>query len=654
MPHATANKKRKKSQRNAAGPDPSKPQLVPQPPAQPREAAPGNEALDLRALRIAPAILLAFITFAIYYQALHHPFADYDDADYVAENANVHRGLTLTMLRWALTSTEHANWHPLTWLSHAADWQLFGADATGHHLTSLLLHVSNVLLLFFFLEWVTKATGRSLAVAALFAVHPLNVESVVWIAERKNVLSMLFFLITLFAYAYYARRPHWCRYLLVALAFLLGLASKPMLVTVPLVLLLVDFWPLQRVQEWTRPSQTFPLPQAPAGRLMLEKLPLLVLSAADSVLTMIAQNQATAVRPIAKYSLPDRVGNAFLSYADYLWKLVWPARLAVFYPHPAGHLQFWPVALCALLLVASSIWIWRERSRPYLLMGWCWFLGTLVPVIGFVQVGDQAMANRYVYLPAIGVFIMAVWGLADVAWRIPSRLQAYAGAGVAIVLLLYSVVAVRQVRTWRSNLDLWSAVLVVDKNNASAEVMVGSEILMKALNQGQKYSPEALVHFQNALRIDPKNSEALLNIGADQQAHGNVPHALEKYRLALEYVSDNILKYRILTDMGSAYENLGDLETSRRYYREALGLHVKDDPTAFVGFARTLTDEQIAKLLKTMGDHPAAADYLKLGQLQEAGGYNDEASASYQRALAIDPKLDAAQTALNRLNGTPR
>jgi protein O-mannosyl-transferase len=660
MPTANAIKKRKKQRRQAAKQLTPKPQLVPQqrPTIQPQAVqpevatAPVDDSLDFRNLRAAPAILLAFITLAVFYQALHHPFANYDDADYVLENTHIHKGLTFETLKWALTSTERANWHPITWLSHAVDWKLFGADPAGHHLTSLLFHIANVLLLYFFLDRITHAKLRSLAVAALFAIHPLNVESVVWIAERKNVLCMLFFLLTLFAYSSYARQPNLWRYLLVALGLALGLASKPMLVTVPLVLLLVDFWPLQRVQGWTQPSSTFPVPQAPLWRLVLEKLPLLALSAADSVITMIAQRQVNAVRGVTTYSLKDRLGNAILSYADYLWKLIWPSHLAVFYPHPAGHLKLWEVVLCGLFLAAASYLVWRERSRPYLLMGWCWFLGTLVPVIGLVQVGDQGMANRYMYLPAIGVFIMAVWGLGELIERIPKRLHSYVGAAVAVAMVVYAVVAVAQVRTWRDNLSLWSQVLRVDGNNASAEDVVGSEILVNATNQGLAYSAEAQVHFQHAVQINPKDSVAILNIGADYLAHGKLQESLQKFQLALQYANDPIIKYRTLTNMGSAYERLADMDTSRKYFRQAMAVGVKDDPTAFVGFARTFTDEQIAKLKKTLPEHPTAADapsYVKLGQLQEAGNYDDDAKLSYQHALTLDANFVAARTALDKL-----
>ena len=616
--------------------------------------APATQAQDLWKLRAAPFILLAVVTSFVFYQALHNPFANYDDPDYVIENDSIHHGLSLSTLKWAFTSISHANWHPLTWISHSLDWRLFGPDAWGHHLTSLLLHVANVLLLFFLLDRTTGQKLRSLVVAGLFAVHPINVESVVWISERKNVLCMLFFLLTLLAYAYFAQRPTILRYLLVAFAFMLGLASKPMLVTVPFVLLLMDYWPLQRIRGWTPPAEAFPVPQAPPWRLILEKVPLLLFSVADSIVTLIAQKSATALRPVAKFPLKDRIANAVISYADYLWKLLWPAKLAIFYQHPAGHLKLWLVALCALLLAGVSVWVWRERSHPYLITGWFWFLGTLIPVIGLIQVGDQGMADRYMYLPAIGIFVMAVWGLAELGGRIPRKMLSYAQAGFAVVFLSYSIASVAQVRVWRTTTSLWTRVLEVNKNNATAEVIVGSDILTNAQAEGRQYSDEALVHFQNALKIDPKNSEALLNVGADLQSRGKVREALEQYKVALEYADDAVIKYRIFTDMGSAYEDLKDFESARDYYRQALAMGHGRDSTAFVGFARTFTDEQIQQVKKSLANKPDAPTYFQLGQLQEAGAYNSDAVASYQQALVLDPNLDGAKSALVRLSRTVR
>jgi tetratricopeptide (TPR) repeat protein len=604
--------------------------------------------------RIAPAILLMLLTFGVYSQIIHQPFSNYDDGEYVTSNPNVQSGLTRATLRWAITSTDHANWHPLTWLSHTLDWQLFGSDPSGHHFTSLLLHGLNVVLLFFLLARITGSTGRSLLVAAIFAVHPINVESVAWIAERKNVLCTLFFLLALTAYSHYTRRPNLLRYLLAAAVFVLALAAKPMVVTFPFVLLLLDFWPLQRIQNWTAPSTVFPTSQLPAWKIALEKFPFLVLAAADCVLTLIAQHKADAIKSGAKFPLSARLANAIVSYVSYLWKAVWPLHLAVFYPHFAGRLPAWKVLLCGLFLAAMSVWVWRERARRYLIVGWCWFLGMMVPVIGLIQVGDQGMADRYAYLPFLGLFVAAVWGLADLAQNARPAVRRLAPVAAGVVVILLSVLAWRQVRTWQTPYDLWTQALKVDPSDSVAEDVVGSEILMGALNKGQPVSGEAQAHFQKALTIDPEDSDALLNIGADLQARGKIQEAIADYKAAMENAQDISLKRRILTDLGSAYEAAHDIPTARDYYQKALKLGSKNDPTAFAGFARTFTDEQIVDLTRTLATHPTANGYLKLGQLQESAGFNKDAILSYEHALSIDPKLAAASSALGHLGRSPQ
>jgi len=644
MPAANTTRHRRKRSRPAPKPAPGPPLIL-----RPVETAPVTSAPTFARLRVAPAILLALLTFSIYFQILHHPFSNYDDGEYVTDNPDIQHGISPATLRWAITSTEHGNWHPVTWLSHALDWQMFGNNAGGHHGTSLLLHMLNAILLFVFLAQITGSTARSLFAAALFAVHPINVESVAWVAERKNVLCTLFFLLALMAYSRYSRRPSVIRYLFVALLFAFALAAKPMAVTFPFVLLLLDYWPLQRIQNWSQPSLIFPALQFSAWKIALEKLPLLALSVGDCVLTLIAQNKVNAIKSVTKFSLSARLANAVVSYAAYLWKAVWPLHLAVFYPHFAGPLAAWQVALCALFLVGVSAWVWRERSRPYLIMGWCWFLGMMVPVIGLIQVGDQGMADRYAYLPLIGIFVAAVWRLTDWAQHAKREVRVSAAIVATAVLVLFSVLAWRQARTWRSSLDLWSQAVAVDPTNFVAEDVVGSEILLSALNKGVPYSNEAQAHFQRALQINPKDSEALLNVGADLQTHGQVQEAIAKYKEALEYAQDPSIKGRILTDLGSAYERLFDLTTARRYYREALQLGPKNAPAAFTGFARTYTDEQIVDLTRNLAAQPTAQGYWKLGQLQESVASNGDAIASYRRALQIDAKFQPAQYALDRL-----
>jgi Tfp pilus assembly protein PilF len=610
--------------------------------------APGNQSRYHRSrYQWIACVLLAIVTFAVYAGVTKHPFVNYDDADYVADNPMVQQGLTQATLRWALTSTGHANWHPLTWLSHALDWQLFGSNAAGHHFTSLLLHVLATVLLYLFLAWITGKAGRSLVVAALFGLHPINVESVAWVAERKNVLSMVFFLVTLIAYAWYARKPKVDRYLLVVGCFILALAAKPQVVTLPFVLLLLDFWPLRRLQGWQTPSDAFPVPQQAWMRLLWEKLPLLALSVASSVITVIAQGGA--VSNTSTLPLLPRLTNAFYSYVMYVWKAFWPAHLAVFYPHQGRFLAIWEVALCCVFLAGMTALVWRERARrPYLLVGWLWFVGTLVPMIGIVQVGEQGMADRYAYLPLIGIFIAAVWLAAD--WAEQSQLSPRVGNSVATILLgVLAVLTVGQVATWKSSYDLWAHALKATKNNSVAEDFIGSAILVDHFRKtGQRYSDEALVHFENAVRMNPADPLGHLNIGADFHEHGHYREAIDQYQLALQLSRSTDWAEKALVGLGAASEQLGDLERSHDYYREALKLY-PHDPMIFTGLGRIGMDRRVAELSKAVAAHPTAQGYLQIGELQRDAGHDAEARSSFKQALKLDPNSAPARSALDGL-----
>ncbi|MGA8153159.1 MAG: hypothetical protein WB952_19565 [Terriglobales bacterium] len=388
-------------------------------------AAPGSL---LRSRPVLIALALGILALSIYSPALNCQFVNYDDDHYVTENLHVQSGLTWSTWHWALTSTEQANWHPLTWLSHALDYQMFGLNAAGHHATSVLLHAVNVALLFLLLFRATGAAGRSALVAALFATHPFNVESVAWVAERKNVLCTLFFLLALGCYGWFTRKPDARRYIARASFFALGLAAKPMVITLPCVLLLVDFWPLRRVQGWSTPAPSYPVPQATWPRLLVEKVPLLVLAAASAVITIMAQRSGGAMPATEILPLGTRLWNSVYSYAAYIWKAFWPARLAPFYP--GSRLAVWQIAMAAgfLLVISTLVWRWR-RSCPYLVTGWLWYLGTMVPVIGLVQVGGQAMADRYTYIPFIGIFVALVLGRCRPRRENASSPQSKGGAG---------------------------------------------------------------------------------------------------------------------------------------------------------------------------------------------------------------------------------
>ena len=517
---------------------------------------PGQAALVRRSWfsghrRILAALGLLMLSVVLYAPTIHHPFTTLDDREYVTENSHVLSGLGWDTIRWSLTETLNY-WHPLTWMSHALDVTLFGQTPAGHHFTSVTLHAVNAVLLFFFLASATGGTLRSMTVAALFAIHPTNVETVAWIAERKNVLSTLWFLAALCAYVWYSRQPNWRRYLTVVGFFLLGLASKPMLVTLPFVLLLLDYWPLRRVA----------LGAWPGGRLMLEKVPLLVLSVAVSALTFWAQKASGAVVSFQTVSLGLRLQNALYSYVLYVWKILWPARLAILYPFPRDILNWQMTAEAALILLVVTVLVIRSRRR-YLLTGWFWFLGTLVPVIGIIQVGSQGMADRYLYVPAIGIFWMMVWGLTEVAELIAASFSARLVVTL-VPLIALSAVTVRQLGYWSSNERLWQHALEVTTNNYIAEDKYGNELV----TQGRL--GDAYPHFENALRINPSDPLANFNIGARLHLGGQLGAAIAHYEITVGQDTNPILRAQGYENMGTAYRQLGDYSRAAESYRKAM------------------------------------------------------------------------------------
>jgi protein O-mannosyl-transferase len=499
------------------------------------------------------ACLLVGVTVAAYEPVRKYEFVDYDDDRYVTANPRVQQGLSWNNAAWALTATEVANWHPLTWLSHMTDCRLYGLNPAGHHLTNLLFHLANVVLLFLVLQQMTGAVWRSWLVAALFAAHPLNIESVAWIAERKNVLSTLFWLLTMWAYMLYARRPGWRRYLLVVGLFVLGLMSKPMLVTLPCVLLLLDYWPLGRLRgrsgggddhqrlderdEVALSSNDF---RRTVFWLALEKVPLFLLAAASSAITIKAQRMDGALG--AKQLPPGaRLSNALVSYVGYIYKMIWPEQLAVLYPHPGEAIPGWHVIAAALVLACvTMLVIWWGRKFPYLAVGWLWYLGTLVPVIGLVQVGQQAMADRYAYIPLIGLFIIIAWGLADLTRRLPSRTY-WLTCGTLIALLIVLTLANRrQLRHWQNSITLFERALEVTDNNEIAENNLGAVLVRKGrLDEG-------LAHLYEAVRLYPDYGTARANIAVTLLQKANIAaldesrwqEAVELYRQALEWKPD--------------------------------------------------------------------------------------------------------------------
>ena len=593
-------------------------------------------------------LLVVAATLALYNPVNRHPFVNYDDDRYVIDNPHVHNGLGWNTITWAFTSTEQANWHPLTWLSHALDYSLFHQNPTGHHFTSLLIHAANAVLLFLLLAFATGRIGPSLFVALLFALHPINVESVAWVAERKNVLSTFFFLLAIGGYGWYARKPHWQRYLAVAGLFALGLMSKPMVITFPFVLLLLDYWPLGRVEG--SPPMMVPTAQSSLPRLVAEKLPLLALSAASAVITMQAQQAGGAMRSAAQFSFGVCLENAVVAYASYLWKLLWPAHLAPIYPHPGDSLAAWQVGVSLSVLLAITAFVLAYRSKRYLLTGWLWFLGTLVPVIGLVQVGDQAMADRYAYIPFIGIFVMIAWGAAEFAdsRQIGMAARAIPAAGI---LLALSVVTHRQLDYWSSNYDLWTHALAVTDKNFIAQDNLGGALLLLGKPD------DAYSHFQAAASINPSDPMSRSNLGAYLQEQGHLPEAIEQEKRVIELTSDRGLLAATYANLGTAYRTLGEGEKARESYDRALQLN-PGQANAYLGLGQLLEkqnrfNEAIENYSRSVELRPTDRGFLLLGHALESTGRRPEAMAAYQDALKLSPDMPEAQRAVDALAQTP-
>ncbi len=489
------------------------------------------------------ALLLVALSLAVFSPMLGNGFVDLDDYEYVVENPHVRSGLSPVNIRWSFTAFHLSNWHPLTWLSHMADAELFGLLPWGHHLTSLLLHGANTGLLFLVLFSMTGALWRSALVAALFGIHPVHVESVAWVAERKDVLSTFFWFLGLGAYVRYARRPGWGRYLAVAACLAVGLLAKPMPVTMPFLLLLLDWWPLSRG----------PFTAGSAGRLTLEKAPLLLLSAASSVVTYLAQQKGEAISSTIYFSMFRRLANAFLSYAAYLHKTVWPSGLAIYYPYPAVMPPAGLLIAFCLFTAGVVMIIVSFRRRPYLVSGWLWFLGTLVPVIGLVKIGEQAMADRYTYVPVTGLFIMAAWGVTDIGATRPFLKRSLAAAWVIAVAAL-SVTAFFQVGRWRDSRVLFSHTIAVTKDNWMAHSSLGAFLYYHGDYDG------ALQEFRESIRIQPLYDVAWNNVGAILVKSGLYAEGIEYYRRAI-YLDPNY---------GAAHYNLAATLEYLRRYEEAL------------------------------------------------------------------------------------
>ena len=584
-------------------------------------------------------LLLVTCTLAVYNGVTHNGFVNYDDDVYVTANRHVQAGLRPSTVNWAFTTYNAANWHPLTWISHAFDYQVFKLNPAGHHYVSLLLHCVNVVLLFLLLVDATKRTWPALVLAAIHALHPLNVESVAWVAERKNVLSMMFLLLALWAYQRYALRPGVARYAAVFFFFACGLMAKPQVITLPFVLLLWDYWPLTRLQRLPG-VEDGEYPKYSAGWLLLEKVPLFALSAASASVTMAAQQAGGAVRSAFEYSPAVRVENAVGAYFDYVGRLFWPMRLAAMYPHPGESLQAWQIAVAAIFVIAVTLLVLRFRQKRYMVVGWLWFLGALVPMIGLVQVGQQATADRYMYLPMIGLLLMLTWGLSD--WANNRRLR-MVGLGVLAVLAVAALGAVtyRQVGYWHDSETLWTHAAAVTKNNYVAHINLGETFL------NQERTEEAAENFRAALRIRPNEASAHLNLGTCERRQKNFQAALQEDQAVLRLTSDKGLRAYALVNMGSDYRLLKDYDRAKESYEA--GLQVDPEAArALVGLGviaekRGQFDEAVRDYSRAVGLEPSDVGYLLLAQALEKSGLTSDSRAAFESGRRISPDFERAQ-----------
>jgi Flp pilus assembly protein TadD len=561
-------------------------------------------------------VFLVAAIWVVFGQTLGNGFINYDD-QYVYENPQVIHGLNLEGIKWAFTHSMTGNWLPVTVMSHMLDCQFYGLHAGGHHLTNLLLHAATAILLFLVLRQMTGALWRSAFVAAVFAIHPLRVESVAWVAERKDVLSGLFFMLTLGAYVRYVRKPPSLgRYLTVMFLFAIGLMCKPMLVTMPFVLLLLDYWPLNRVANVTDATVTdrryknhFPIPR----RLILEKLPLFGLAVAAGVATLFAQK--VAIQPFEQISLPLRVGNALISYVTYLGQMFWPSGLALLYPLTAGGVGVSKVVPSLVVLAGISTGVFVLRRRPYLLTGWLWYLIMLVPVIGIVQVGAQARADRYTYLPQIGLYLLLTWATADLCagWRYR---RVMLGGGATIILIALIFCARAQTSYWRTSESLWTHTLVCTSDNLIAHNNLGKALLKKGSVE------EAIPHFQRALQIMPDNAEAWYNLGDALLKKGNVDEAISHFQRALQIKPDYVEAHN---NLGNALFKKGNVNEAIAHYQKAL--QIKPD------YAEIHNNLGIA-LAKAHGDY--ANKLVGMGR-------DDEAMVEFREALELFPDYAEAR-----------
>jgi tetratricopeptide (TPR) repeat protein len=570
-------------------------------------------------------LLLVVLTLGVFYPVARFDFVHWDDDAYVTDNPCVQKGLTLENVMWAFTTDYFGYYYPLTWLSHMTDCQLFGLRAGGHHATSVVIHVLNVLLLFGALAVMTGSVWRSTIVAALFAVHPQHVESVAWIAERKDVLSTFFFLLAVLAYAHYARGPSARRYVAVFAAFVLGLLAKPMIVTLPVLLLLLDYWPLAR---WPAPHRDR------AWRLVREKLPLAALVPVFVLVTYVAQGKINAVASVAALPMGQRFGNALISYVDYIVRMFAPVHLTAFYAHPRGGISYQTAGAAAVLLAAATAAaVYFGSRRRYLAVGWIWYLITLAPVIGIIQVGDQASADRYTYLALIGPFVILVWGAAELAggWLIRHR-----AVGAAISSIAVAALAVRahdQVYQWKNSATLFTSMVRISPDAAVAHYNLGK------VQDAAGDTAAAAASYERAVELDPSRAQAWTNLGIDRNKLGDKEGALKAFLRSAE------LKPEVASthfDIGLEYETLERFDDALAAYGEALRLD-PDIKGIHAALSRVYSrlgrkNEAVAAGLEALKRQPDdVALSVNLGRLCEDVAMWPEAQLAFEQATRLEP-----------------
>jgi Tfp pilus assembly protein PilF len=603
---------------------------------------------DLRLIAFL-AVLLALGTAAVYAPAMRNGFVNLDDPDYVTRNPHVLAGLTWADIRWALGSSyPSSNWHPLTWISHMADVQVYGRNPAGHHFTSVLLHILGVVVLFLLIESATGHALRSAAVAALFAVQPLNVEAVAWISERKSVLCVLFFLLAIGAYGWYAKKPGVGRYLWVVLFFGLGITAKVMVIPFPFALLLLDYWPLGRLPGTDASGKPRAFFKA-LRTLVIEKIPLFIMAAAGGAVTVYVHSREHALTATMPFSW--RFKNAIFSYVAYLGKAFWPVGLAPYYPHPENTLSWAIVALSGLVLAAITLIVWRFRERKYLVVGWLWYLGTMLPMIGFIQTGRQGMADRFMHIPMMGLLFALVWLIADLAaekrWQ-----KEIAVAIFLLVLAPFAAITIKQIGYWHDSYTLFAHTLEVTKNNGFAENDFGVALM-------ERGEPQlAAQHFVAAVQLSPDLASPHYNVAVLLQKQNRLDDAEHEYRVALALSSDQV-------EIEQSHNNLGILYLGEGKYAAALtelSAAIALDPNAQNSYIGRGTAE-----MQTMNTDAAIADFTKaaqiapsplalywLGRALENKGDLQQAARAYAAALQLAPAMSEARARLDALRALPQ